>query len=221
MLTVYTENKKAPMLFFTYDKVVGKKPEFTKTYLLHPTAEPTIDGNTVSFEKHGARLVCTMLKGAESVEKIGGEDSAFLINGVNCDGRENGKPSGGNCDKIWGRVEFSASNSKETDFLAAMAITDSDAQISEEPLLFENDKICSASLFGVCAAFVKSVRRSSDTLELVSPRTVEKYYVSGLTAGAWEIIADAKPLKEQQVGEDSGLLVFKARGKKITLRKKI
>ncbi len=221
MLTVYTENKKVPMLFFTYDKLVSKRSEFKKTYLLHPTAEPIVDGNTISFEKHGARLVCTMLKGAEAIEKIGGENKAFLINGVNCDGKENGKALGGNCDKIWGRVEFSAFKDKETDFLAAMAITDSDVGVPQRALLFENEKLCLANLLGVCAAFVKSNKRTSDTLELVSPSKVEKYYVSGLSSGAWEIIADGRSIKEAQVSEDSGLLVFEAREKEITLRKKI
>lgn len=216
MLTVYTEDEKCPMLFFTYDRVTSAEDSFKKTYLLHTSSEPKISGNTVTFAKHGARLTCTMLKGAESVESIGGAGRAYMINGVNCDGEIGGKWNGDNADLLWGRVEFSVSSSRECEFLAAMSASD-DGEYSHVARGYENSSVATAELHGVCAAFVRCAKRRYDVLTFETSGEVDTFYVSGVASGDWQVEVDGKAVSIVHANEESGFLTFLASGKIITL----
>ena len=65
------------------DEVVSKSPDFIKCFHIHTMAEPTIEGNTVTVEHKGGRLVCTVLEPMDAeIRAIGGGDMRFTLNGI-------------------------------------------------------------------------------------------------------------------------------------------
>ncbi len=212
MLTAFTENNECPMVFLTYDKITSKKPEFKKTYLLHPTAEPEIAGNTITVVNGDGKLVFNTLKGTKKIEKIGGEGKAFMINGVNCPSihRETGVVAPENSGAIWGRVELSAEGERDTEFFNIMYATDAKNEKSEEISQYESDKLLCAQALGVCAAFVRASERTSEDLEFPVAENNSSCYVSGVAAGEWKLTADGKQIGTVVATSDGGFLAFKA-----------
>ncbi len=89
--------------FTVHDEIETKKASFTKKFLLHCQQEPKLEGNTITIENKGGRLVCRVIEPANAkIELIGGEGKEFMVNGVNYpDDNLDGKEYG------WGRIEIS------------------------------------------------------------------------------------------------------------------
>ena len=66
------------------DEVTALDPAYEKSFLLHCLRPPVIEGNTVTLEGEGGRLICRVLEPADArITAIGGEDAAFVTDGKN------------------------------------------------------------------------------------------------------------------------------------------
>jgi heparin/heparan-sulfate lyase len=110
-------------VFTVRDEIETKDESLVKKFLLHCQKEPTVDGNEITIENKGGRLVCRVIEPAEcKIEIIGGEGKRFLVDGVNYEDEcLEGKECG------WGRIEISPKNASKRDtFLVEMEIKDAD-----------------------------------------------------------------------------------------------
>jgi heparin/heparan-sulfate lyase len=73
-----------PDHFLIFDRIVSSKPEYKKTWLLHTSAEPIIQGNEFYEESAGGKLFCrTLLPENAEISKIGGPGKQFWSGGRN------------------------------------------------------------------------------------------------------------------------------------------
>ncbi len=73
-----------PDHFVVFDRAVSTQAEFSKTWLLHHSNEPTLEGNTWHSDQDRGRIFCRTLLPADAVlEKVGGPGREFLVEGVN------------------------------------------------------------------------------------------------------------------------------------------
>ncbi|ODS84381.1 MAG: hypothetical protein ABS46_03730 [Cytophagaceae bacterium SCN 52-12] len=73
-----------PDIFVIYDKVVSKKAEYKKTWLLHTAAEPQISGNEFHEISGEGKMFCRiLLPESARVTKIGGPGKQFWSDGRN------------------------------------------------------------------------------------------------------------------------------------------
>jgi len=73
-----------PDYFVVCDRVVSKKPDQLKTWLLHTQNEPVLDGDTFSAGHWGGKLYCrTLLPRKYERKKIGGAGKEFWSDGRN------------------------------------------------------------------------------------------------------------------------------------------
>jgi len=73
-----------PDFFVVFDRVVSKKPEFKKTWLLHTATEPRLKGDTFYADQDNGRLFCrTLLPEKPEIATIGGSGRQFWSGGRN------------------------------------------------------------------------------------------------------------------------------------------
>lgn len=73
-----------PDHFVVFDRVVSKKAEYPKTWLLHTANEPAVTGKEFRADQEKGRLFCRTLLPADAVlEKIGGPGKEFWADGQN------------------------------------------------------------------------------------------------------------------------------------------
>lgn len=73
-----------PDHFVIFDRVVSRRPEYGKTWLLHTAREPKIEGDTFAAEHEQGRLFCrTLLPTDASIIKVGGPGRQFWNDGRN------------------------------------------------------------------------------------------------------------------------------------------
>ncbi len=229
MLTVFTGDDEAPMLFFTFDSADAKSADFRRTFLLHTVDEPTVDEKTLTAEvlaKDG-RLVLHSVAGADTIMKIGGSGYAYWISDadyVNPDGT----PSGKNCtdaytvsdraDTVWGRIELSRIGEKRTDMLTAMYVTDKNSDKRLPVSRISSDTVEGAAVGDVFAVFVKSAERAYDSFgfETVGEGLFD-YYISGVETGTWRVLVDGVGVASVYSDDDGGFVRFSAPAGRVTL----
>jgi heparin/heparan-sulfate lyase len=73
-----------PDHFVVFDRVISKRPDLTKTWLLHTANEPAIEGKEFRANQDQGRLFCRTLYPLDAVlEKIGGPGKEFWADGRN------------------------------------------------------------------------------------------------------------------------------------------
>ncbi|MBI3946280.1 MAG: heparinase II/III family protein [Armatimonadetes bacterium] len=73
-----------PDHFVVFDRVVSKKAEYPKTWLLHTANEPTIVGKEFRADQENGRIFCRTLYPLDAVlEKVGGPGKEFWADGRN------------------------------------------------------------------------------------------------------------------------------------------
>ena len=219
MLAVFeTSNSSVPLFFFVYDRVSSGKATDQKTFLLHTVNEPTVSGNTVTAtHEDGGKLVLQSVIGGDKIEKIGGADKNYVVNGSQV------ATKSGQDDGYWGRVEISPATGNTTDtMLNVMYVTNKSSSPSLTAKSFRTDKVAGAIMGSVAAVFVEDEVRYGETFAFTAPDTGSSsatvtYYVSGVKAGTWTVNYGTTTVTATAT-EDGGLLVFKApAGTEITL----
>ena len=233
MLTVYTDDPDFPMIMFVFDDITSDKANYKKSFLLHTVNEPTVGTNDAG-QKYAVvtdgegKLVLTNVAGGDNMHKIGGTGYAYWIGNENeFDGTEN---SGRNlldeyttsdkADVIWGRVEITANGKATTKMLNTMYVTDADTTETLESVAIETDTVLGATVGGnVTAIFVKNIKRTNKELTFTATGDeAMKYYVSGVSAGTWDVYVDGVKVDSVTATEDGGFLYFEASAGVITLK---
>ena len=171
--------------------------------------------------KGEGKLVMKALSGAKRIEKIGGEGKAFWIAGENCtDYGYSNEEKTENTDRIWGRIELSTEGNKDDEFFNVLYVTDAENDKLAEASASENDKVRSATLLGVTAVFVRSSERECESLSFIGADGTERYYVSGVCAGEWEIFRNGSSCGSATATDEGGFLAFDAPSGKIEISRK-
>ncbi len=175
-----------PLYFFVYDALTVKNPEFEKTFLLHMTDEPTVDGNRVFVKTAtgGCLDMTSLLPENPKLTAIGGGDDLFLVRGERL-GKARDKAAHPVREDGWGRVEvMPTENDKNTEFLHTLIVkNDGVAPIEAKKVDLKG---------GVCAlvgdvAFVL-FKEPKDKISLPDFDTgVKRIFLCGLPAGEYDI----------------------------------
>ena len=215
MLAVYdTGNPDVPMYFFVYDNVTATDTSYQKVFLLHTKTEPTISGNTVTVKNGEGKLVLQNVAGNCSISKIGGAGHNYDVGGTQI-ATQNGEDDG-----YWGRAEIKTATGKANDImLNVMYVCDGSKNPTGQTAtaLASNTLVTGAVIGKVAAIFVNAADRRTTALTFTANGTGDlTYYVSGVKAGTWTVVAGGVP-QTVTVTEDSGLLVFTAPAGQVSL----
>ena len=204
MLTVFTEDKSAPMLLFVSDRIDAKSPDFKKTFLLQNATEnpPVIDEDKkqVTISNGKGKLILTNILGCDKIEGIGGsddsvEDEAFrrrnyVINGEQLHFYKTPKDPTPDDGNEWGRVELSTVGEASTLMTNVIEIADLDtapktpmrASVKADGApIFEG-----ASIGSVTALFATDVAPVAIDFT-VTLDTEAELYIAGLEGGEWKV----------------------------------
>ncbi len=221
MLTVFTSNPNYPMLFFTYDQMTSADggENFTKTFLLHTVNEPEIneDELTAVITAGDGRLFLHSLSGAQTISKIGGEGFAYWINGKNCLDEYS---TSDNYNKIWGRMELSATGNLSDAFLTAMYVSDATNGEALEVKYLDSDSVECALIMDKIIAFTKTTSDAQQYKEFsftTEGTGLYEYYVAGIEAGTWNVKVDGVSVAYTYADEGASILTFTAPTGDVTL----
>ena len=220
-----TGNATFPAIMVVYDKVVSKKADQTKTFLLHTQAEPTISGTTTTVvnknvitysngntsEYNGRMVMNTLLPANPSITKIGGEGSQFKVNGTNYPVSDNNsKYEGG-----WGRVEIKPSaNDTSTEFLNVMAVSDGDCTDSVSSTLIEGTNLIGTRTLNNVVMFSDQTNATNGRVTESASFTVTgsdtglKFTIFGLKAGNWIVKRNGSVLTQRVASESGATIAF-------------
>ena len=115
-------NRGAHGVFEVRDEVTSLDPAYEKAFLLHCFRPPVVDGNTITLESEGGRLICRVIEPANArITVIGGDGAEFVTDGIHY-------PTPAEHYEVelgWGRVEIAPTTSASTDrFHIEMEIAD-------------------------------------------------------------------------------------------------
>ena len=210
ILSVMTDNEKAPMILATYDRVTSKDPSYKKTVLLHSMTKPEVKDGAVIItntrDNNSGKLVAQSLITDMDVTVYGdGDGSEYTINGVSY------KPDSYDPSDPDYRIELSPKVEAKTDkMLTLMYVTDADNTDDViKPVTVETDTVAGALILDRALIFAKNENLTKGALsfstESASPIT---YYVAGVADGEWKIALDGKTVTT--VSAKDGILTFTA-----------
>ena len=222
MLTVFdTGRDDVKAYFFVFDHVADKQAPTDETvFLLHTLNEPQVKETekTVTIISGNGKLVLQNLCGGDRIDKIGGKDKNFYLNGSQC---ETVKDKNGNRynDGYWGRLEIAPNAGSATDtMLNVMYVCDKEADPSLSAVrIGTTDDLTGGVIGNVAAVFVtdKTPRTAAFSFTAEGSGALQ-YYVSGVAAGNWTVTAGGQ---SQTVAAKGGLLVFTAPAGSVTVSK--
>lgn len=200
-----------PAAVIVHDRVIARRPEFKKTWLLHSIEEPRIDGNTCVIERttdgYGGKLVnVTLLPAAPQLTKVGGPGREFAdYHGVNWP--ESLNVTSSSETGAW-RVELSpAAPARADNFLNVMQVM----RTSQAPLPVTHidlDRLEGAALKDRVVLFSKTGERLGGALEIAFGGTgLLQVLVADLAAGTWQVAGPVRTRAE--VSEEAGVLYFR------------
>lgn len=214
MLAIFTDNEDYPMYFIVYDTIDTASESFVNKFLLHTPTEPVIDeaAKTVTLTDKNGRLVLHSLKGGDKFEALGGAGNNYLINGVQCALSTTGN------DKMWGRVEISNTGTTNSEFLSFMYVTGAENDNKLAPSTFENDLLIGTQFDDTVVVFARSEERNTEQLVFTSTGTgINRYFVSGLYEGTWNILVDGVEVAHRVSSVDGGMITFLAPAGTVTV----
>ena len=222
MLTVYTGDESAPMIFFVFDRIDSQGADFVKKFLLQvPTSQaPVIDENakTVEINNGEGKLLLTNILGADEIVALGGTDSNgnrlnYQINGKQVDFITQGVVT--NRDS-WGRVELvQSAGSTLGNFFNVICVGDASERFESSPISFaaydkatRTERILEGAAVGSYAAlFVNSDSRTSEeTVFTVPGDGISTVYVAGLYTGTWRLYIGGEYVGTVYSTNDSGMV---------------
>lgn len=219
MISVMTDDKLAPMVFITFDRITAVHPSFKKTFLLHSITEPAVtdDGFVIitnTKDGNNGKLIAQSLTDTACAVYGDGNGAEYTIIDTVF------KPRSYNPDDPDYRIEISPKTANKTDrLLTVMYVTDatnSSAPIKADSI--ETDKLLGAVILGKAVLFAKESGKLSKEFSFTLPATdIFDVYVAGVSSGKWTLLCDGKVSDTLTVSEDEGVLHFKTSNKNITL----
>ena len=207
------DNPQVPAAMIVYDYMISSNRDFKKTWLLHCVQEPVFNGNVctvVSNERgYSGKLVNTVLLPQNILlEKVGGQDNEYSVEGVNYPPNRPRTENSSNDGAIW-RIELSPKTPAETDiFLNVMQVTD-----AGNTQLLPVEKIETGQLTGVqigdrIVLFAKDGNPGNLPVNLnIKGAGTFKVLITDLEKGNWEITGPKSP---GLVRADNNLVYFQA-----------
>ena len=214
MLAVYdTGNPDVPMYFFVYDNITASDSSYEKVFLLHTVSEPEIEGNTLTVTSGSGKLVLQNAVGDCTLSKIGGEGRNYEVGGTQI------ATLNGEKDGYWGRAEIKTVAGKKTDvMLNVMYVCDKSKAPEGQTATAITSSTFKGSVIGnVAAIFIDAAERRTTGLSFTAPGEGDlTYYISGVKAGNWTVVAGGNT-QTVTATEEGGLLVFTAAAGRIVL----
>jgi hypothetical protein len=191
------EDDRRPAIIVIFDRVVSVEAGFKKSWLLHSIEEPEIKGSTTVVRRtehpyNGKMVNHTLLpiEGDVQIEKIGGNDKEFWVEGKNYPLKEPKTEAGS-----W-RVEICPVHpAKENLFLNVMQVMDNRGGPEPvKPELIEAEHVVGCRLLGKAAIFSKSGRRLNEpfVFNISDNNEVCHIWLFDLEAGIWEVCSVAE-----------------------------
>ena len=218
-----------PAAFITFDKITSADKTFKKTWVLHGTQQPHIDGNRAVFtakpsnegDEVGVMTVDTLLPKSGNMQSAvyGSLENGFgIVNSWQYDSSEekwnisksvNYMPGTDEKDEVnTRRLEISPKTpSLEDKFLNVMFIGDNESE--EKAVLVENTTHYGATLLGKAVFFGKTTQDNT-TFSISSNKTFD-YIICDMAKGTYKI-TDVGGEQTVCASEDGGVLKFTASG---------
>ena len=222
MLTVFTGDSEFPMVFFVYDDITAKDAGFEKKFLLQISSKdaPTINSTnkTVVTENGDGRLVLTSLTDEIKISGQGGRNEGkydgakaqnYLINGKQCT-----SSSRNHDDGHWGRVEivYTGKNASST-FMNVIYVTDKGNSSYAKVESITDATNLEGGVFDSRIAGLFATDRAATSKTLSCTTSGEgnlDYYVSGLSAGSWQITVGGRSYGAYTATGEGGFITFTA-----------
>jgi hypothetical protein len=231
------KNKDHPAALVVFDRVESSRVEFKKTWLFHgmyePSIEPSISASSAApgaasrsvfvndrYGYQGKLTLDTLLPAADNliVEKIGGPDKEYLVNGVNYYAipREGGVNEGGG----W-RLELSPRKAETLNyFLNVLQPCDAVSQVS--PLaaeMIESSTHIGVAITGRVVLFGKDTARTKAAVSFSFGGSGDfEITVADLEAGEWEISGPERTTA--RVTAEGGVALFTGKPGAYTLMRR-
>ena len=214
-------NDEVPGALIVFDKVDSSDAKFQKKWLLHGLEEPEINGSQTIFRRtyadekakqayNGKMTVDTLLPAKDNlnIEKVGGKDKEYLVNGHNYFGYE--LDSETDEGETW-RIEVSPKQEAKSDyFLNVMQVSDNDKNYYLDTKLIENDTIAGVSIADRVVTFSKSGKEIGDSFTVEASGDGEmQYTLADVKAGTWTVKGDGFE-KDVIAAKEGKLLSFTA-----------
>ena len=223
-LNLKEENPDVPGVLIVFDHIVSSNPSFKKTYLLHGTNAPEIEGTRTTLKRtdngyNGKLVNDTLLPKADNVTitQVGEHPDEFWAGGT----LFKTSPYVGNIAEQGGiRTEISPkAQSAEDYFLNVMQVSDADS--TKEPLtatLIEADTHKGVKIANRVVLFGMTKEKASGDVSFTFDGEGEyKITVAGLKAGTWSVKKDGTLLTDAIVTEEGTIAEFKGEGGSYTL----
>lgn len=214
-----------PGALIVLDKVVASQADFKKTWLLHSQNEPSIQGNTISFENTNAgrngRLHNTVLLPVidnQQIEKIGGPGKEYWVDGKNW-GTVTQEDAG-----QW-RVELTPKKASRSDqFLNVIQVMDAQpiqTALPVEKCFSSNGQYVAIAIADrIVAQALNLANNQSGEIAFALGDTKKSYQVliTDLSPGKW-LVQSANGKQNFTVNKDAGTIYFNSKGGKFLLQK--
>ena len=220
MLSVMTDDNKAPMVFVTFDRITSDDASYKKTFLLHSMTEPEItdDGYVIiTNDKNGnsGKIIAQSLVTDMDCTVWGdGNGTEYTINGTVH------KPDSYKTTDPDYRIELSPAEASKTDYLlTVMYVTD--ATNKATPVKadeIQTNELIGASIFNKALLFAKEQGKLTTSFTVtVNGENEIDYYIGGVADGKWNVKVDGKTVKTVSSANGEGILSFTAPAGKLTV----
>jgi heparin/heparan-sulfate lyase len=221
MLAIKTNKPRYPAVVIVADHVRSSNPSFEKSFLLHSTDEPTINGHTITivnrrhtyedgklprtgiYDGHyGGKLVLQNLLPVDAgLRKVEGH----TIRGAHYPAT---KPDA-NGEEGWGRVEIYSTGRKSTDFLDIMTVMDSTTSDTPVARRIENDDLIGAQILNLAAVFGKKGQPLPDKTEVSFKGSGRlNVFIGDLRPGEWQLVTGDHVIASADVSSEAGSAYF-------------
>ncbi len=222
-----------PGALIVFDRMISKKPELKKTWLLHTQQEPIINKENAmtiadkTEEGDNGRLINQTLYPKKEnlvLETIGGEGKEYWVNGTNFDYNKDGSKVHPVEHKDYGewRLEVSPKERVAEDcFLNVLHATEADDSIKPlEAELIEAGNFLGAKIKDRVAFFNKNEGRTSETItfNLTGEENYEILFTD-VSEGQWIIYKNGKEYDRQIATENGGDFKFNGTKGEYTVKK--
>jgi hypothetical protein len=225
MLAVATGNSKCPLVFVTFDRITSDDASYRKSALIHMQEEPTVTGDgfiviTNTKGDNNGKLVVQYVAFDTDYTVIGGEGKEFWVNDKLGNLATNTSDASTNVSEYgWGRVEISPANPEKTNhMLTVMYVTDADnmsAAIKATDI--STNELAGALMFGKAMLFPKNDKLISSEVDFTIDNSAD-CYLTGISAGTWEIYNGSTLLKTVNVVDGENILTFTANAGNYTIK---
>ena len=222
MLAVATDDSACPLVFVTFDRITSDDASYRKSALIHMQEEPLVDGEFVIITNtkgdNNGKLVVQSVAYDTEYTIIGGEGKEFWISDT-LGNATTDTTNGGIAEYGWGRLEISPENPEKTNhMLTVMYVTDADNKSAPiKATDISTDDLAGTLMFGKAMFFPKNDKLISTDVSFALDGSAD-CYLTGMSAGNWEIYNGNTLINTVTVADGENILVFSANAGTYTIK---